>query len=240
MAPVRGGLFRRRRTGRNSTTAAVIADVVVRCIVNYGFIVNIVHARHVDVIHRAVIVERSVIPISALVADAAIAEAIVDAAVKPYIFTPVTAMPGVHVISPTPITRSPEKANLGSHHPGSRNPEVTFISIRPVAGRPYITIAGSHWLHVHRQSWRSQCDRHANLRERDGRYGQYQNCEQQQTNDTHFESPCPIILRLPVSALLLRAAWSERRRVKYEDPTDAQVTLCDIAHFLNVLTRVIS
>jgi hypothetical protein len=129
---------------------AVIADVVVRCIVDYSLVVNIVHACDVDVIHRAVIVERSVIPISALVANAAIAVAIIDATVKPYMFTPVTAMPGVPVIFPTPITRSPEVADFGSHHPGSRNPVVAFVSIRPVAGRPYITVAGSHRLHVHR------------------------------------------------------------------------------------------
>ena len=38
---------------------------------------------------------------------------------------------------------------------------------------------------------------------------------------THFESPCQIILRLPGSTLLLRAAWIEGRWVRFKDSTDA-------------------
>jgi hypothetical protein len=110
--------------------------VVERCVVGYRFIVDIVNVRHVHVIHGTVVVEGAMIPISALVTNATIAEAIIYATVKADMFTPITAMPGVHVIAPTPVTGSPEEAYFGSHHPGSRNPEVAFISISPIAGSP--------------------------------------------------------------------------------------------------------
>jgi hypothetical protein len=110
--------------------------VVERCVVGYRFIVDIVNVRHVHVIHGTVVIEGAMIPISALVANATIPEAIIHATVKADMFTPVAAMPKIRIIAPTPVTGGPEEANFGSHHPGSRNPEVAFISISPVPGSP--------------------------------------------------------------------------------------------------------
>src|SRR5271166_201956 len=142
------GLFRCRRASVNPAVPAVVADVVVRGVVDDGLVVNIVNIRDVYVIHRAVVVETAVIPISALIADATVAEAIVDAAVKADIRAPVAFIPGKGVAAPTPITRRPEKANLGSHHPRTRHPEVPFLSVSPVAGRPQVTVGWSHGLLV--------------------------------------------------------------------------------------------
>ena len=136
--------------GGNSTGTTVIADMVHRDVVDYGLVVNIVNVRDVHVIHRAVVVESSVIPISAFIADTTIAEAVVDATVEADIRTPVAAVPGVGVAAPTPITGSPEETNFGSHHPRTRHPEVAFTTISPVAGRPQIAVGGSHGLRVHR------------------------------------------------------------------------------------------
>jgi hypothetical protein len=144
------GLFCRGRSGANSTGAAVIADMVHRGVVDYGLVVNVVNVGDVHVIHRAVVVEGSVIPISTLVADTTIAEAVVDATVESHVRTPVAAIPGVGVAAPTPIAGGPEQANLGSHHPGTRHPEVTLIAISPVAWRPQITVSGGHGLLVNR------------------------------------------------------------------------------------------
>jgi hypothetical protein len=110
--------------------------VVERCVVGYRFIVDIVHAGGVHVIHGTVVIEGAMIPISALVANATIAEAIIHASVEADMITPVAAMPDIRIIAPTPITGSPEEANFRGHHPGSRNPEVAFISISPIAGSP--------------------------------------------------------------------------------------------------------
>src|ERR1019366_2404102 len=168
------GLFRCGRVGVNSPIAAVIADMVYRGVVDNGFVVNIVNVRDVHVIHRAVVVEGSVVPISAFIAETTIAEAVVDATVEADMRTPVAFIPGVGVAAPSPITRSPEEANFGSHRPRTRHPEVAFIPVSPVAGRPQITVGGGHGLLVNWQRGRSDHDRHAELREQGGRYGQYQ------------------------------------------------------------------
>ena len=143
-------LFRRRRASANPAVSAVIADVVVRSVVDDGLVVDIVNIRDVHVIHRAVVVEAAVVPISALIADATVAEAVVDAAVEADIRTPVAFIPGKGVAAPTPIARRPEKANFGSHHPRTRHPEVAFVSVSPVAGRPQIAVGGGHRLGVDR------------------------------------------------------------------------------------------
>src|SRR5450756_1882014 len=127
--------------GVNSTGAAVIADMVHSGVVDYGPVVNIVNVRDVHVVHRAVVVEGPVIPISAFIADTTI-EADMRA--------PVALIPGVAVAAPTPITGSPEKANFGNQHPRTWHPEVAFIPVSPVAGRPQITVGGAHGLRVHR------------------------------------------------------------------------------------------
>ncbi len=194
---VRRGLFCSARAGGNSTLAAVIADMVHRGFVDYGLVVNIVNVRDVHVIHRAVVVEGPVVPISAFIADTTVAEAVVHAAVEADSGAPVAFIPGKGVAAPTPITGSPEQVNGGRLDPRTRHPEIAFIAISPVTGRPQITVRGDHGLRVHRQRGRSDRDRHAELRERGGRYGQYQKCEQQQMDGAHFESPCQIILRLP-------------------------------------------
>src|SRR5271165_5815103 len=112
-------------------------------------------------------------PISALIADTTIAEAVVDATVEANMRPPVALIPGKSIAAPAPITGSPEVANFGSHHPRARNPKIAFIAIRPVAGRPQITGSGNHGLLVHRQRGRRDHDGHAELRQRSGRYGDY-------------------------------------------------------------------
>jgi len=208
---MRISLLRRGRTRTDSSRAAVVADMVHRGGIDYGLAVNIVNHCSVHVIHRGVVAEVSVIPISASVARTAVAEAVVHAAVKADFRAPIAAIPGVGIAAPTPIARSPEQARFRRLHPRARNPEIAFIAISPVARSPQVAIGGNHRLLIHRQRRRSDGDRYAELRERSGRYGHDQKRQHQKTGDTHFELPCRIILRLPVSTLLLRAAWSEGR-----------------------------
>src|SRR5579863_808609 len=145
---MRSSFFRRRRASINPAVPAVVADVVVRGVVDYGLVVDVVKIRTANVIHGAVVVEASVIPISALITETAVAEAIVDAAVKADSRAPVAFIPGKSVATPTPITGRPEKANFGSHHPGTGHPEVAFVAVRPVARRPHVAVSGSHRLGV--------------------------------------------------------------------------------------------
>src|SRR5580692_8685797 len=122
-------LFCCGRASSNSTGAAVIADTVDRGVVDYGLVVNIVNVCDVDVVHGAVVVEGSVIPISTLVADTTIAEAVVDATVEADVRTPIAAIPSIGVAAPTPITGSPEQAKCGRRHPRTRHPKVALITI---------------------------------------------------------------------------------------------------------------
>ncbi len=143
------GLFCSGRAGGNSTTAAVIADMV-HGGVNYGLVVNIVNDRDVHVIHCGVVVEGPVVPISASIANPTIAEAVVDATVEADLLAPVAFVPSVGVVAPTPVTRSPEQTCFRRLRPRTWHPKVAFISVRPVAGRPQITGSGDHGLFVHR------------------------------------------------------------------------------------------
>src|SRR5271156_4911928 len=143
--------FCRGRARRNSTAATVVADVVHPRFVDYGLAVNIGNVYAAYVIHRGVVVEASVVPISASVAHTTVAEAVVDAAVKADGLAPVAFIPGEGIAAPTPIARSPEQARFRRLDPGARHPEVAFIAIPPVAGRPHIADRWNHGLSVHRQ-----------------------------------------------------------------------------------------
>src|SRR5579859_6619852 len=150
MTSMHRGLFRCGWASVDAAVSAVIADVVVRGVVDYSLVVNVVNIRNVHVIHGAVVVEAAVSPIPTLITHAPIAEAVVDATVEADIRAPVAFIPGKGIAAPAPITRRPEKANLGSHHPRPRDPEVAVLSICPVAGRPQVTISGSHRLGIDR------------------------------------------------------------------------------------------
>jgi hypothetical protein len=143
-------LFCCRRASGNSTGAAVVADAVHGGIVDYRRVVNVVNVGDVHVVHRTVVVKLSVLPTSALIADTAIAKAVIDAAVEADLLTPVAAIPGEGAAAPTPVTGSPEQTNGGRLNPRAWYPEVAFITISPVAGRPQIAGLGGHGLHVHR------------------------------------------------------------------------------------------
>src|SRR5208283_4825123 len=99
---VRRGLFRSGRSSVNSTLAAVVTDMVHCGVVDYGLVVNIVNVRDVHVVHRAVVVEGPVIPISAFIADTTIAEAVVDATVEADMRTPVAFIPREGTPAPAP------------------------------------------------------------------------------------------------------------------------------------------
>src|ERR1700722_10036085 len=184
-------LFRSGCAGIKSAGSAAVAGVVGGGVIDDGLVVGITDVCVADVIHRAVVVEGAVVPISAFIAHTTKTEAVVDAAVEADVRAPVSAIPGVGIAAPSPVTRRPKHTNHGRLHPGTRYPEVTFTAVRPVAGRPQITGSRDCGLLVDRQPWRSDLDRHAELRGGNGRYGQNQKSQKQQTEVTHFESTLP-------------------------------------------------
>src|ERR1700751_1983446 len=119
------------------------------------------------------------IPASAFVAEAVVTEAVSYAAIKADVFTPVSAVPEVSSVSPTPIARSPQESNARRDDPGSGNPVVVLVIIvvSPVAGSPDVAISRADRLLVNRKWWRRKTDRktEADLSGRDGRGGR--NCQ---------------------------------------------------------------
>src|SRR5208282_140888 len=179
------GFFSGAGPGSDSTGSAVIADVVCRVDVD-GLAVCVVKVPATDIVHIRVIAELIVLPVAALVAEATIAVAIVDAAVEADFRTPIALIPSIRAIAASPVT-----------------------------GRPEITLLRANRLRIRKQRGWSDSDRDSELREGRGWYGQYYKREKKISNcaeRTHFSLPCLIILRLPGLALVLRVARIDRLR----------------------------
>ena len=181
MLRVSSGFFRSSRPCRDSTGSAVITDVVCR-VNDYGLVVCVVKVPATDIVHVCVVAELIVTPVAALIADPAVAEAIVDAAVEADLGTPIALIPRIPAIAPTPITRGPQVAHSGWLDPSAGHPEVALVAIAPVTGRPEITFLRTNRLRVYDQFRRRDRDGDADLGERLGRYGQHYKQERQKTN----------------------------------------------------------
>ena len=90
-----------------------------------GAVVDVVHHGDVDVVDRAVVVEVAAAPVTALVADADIAKAVVDAAIVADVRAPVATVKSVAVMPEAPVAGGPESALVGSFNPDSGHPVVT-------------------------------------------------------------------------------------------------------------------
>jgi len=114
-------------TGIAHFGSSVIGDVVIVDIVNDGCI---------HIVDGAVIVERTSVPISALIAAAHITEAVIDTAIVTNVRTPIPVMPEIAAANERPIRRGPERADVRSNDPRSGNPVITAGSVPPVTGSP--------------------------------------------------------------------------------------------------------
>jgi hypothetical protein len=101
------------------------------------------HNGHVDTVHLAVVVEVAAAPITALVAEAHIAKAVVDAAIEANVWTPIATVEAIAAVPEAPVSGSPESADIGSLHPNAGHPVVAGRPPGPIAGRPKVSVAGS-------------------------------------------------------------------------------------------------
>ena len=146
------------RTYVDALRPAVVADPVV----DYRFIdddhIALVHIGDVDigdVVHSTVVGEIISAPVAALVAHADIAEAIIDAAVKADIASPVAAMEAITPAYESPISGSPESTLIRWLRPGAGHPIVATRTPAPISGRPEITGRGDRRLLILRhRRWR--------------------------------------------------------------------------------------
>src|SRR5580658_2414783 len=170
-----GLLFHRSRTSGQSPGASVVAHIYVID----GHVLGIDVGDVRDVVHGSVVEECSTFPIAALIADATVAEAVVDAAIESHFRAPVTFVKSELATAPAPVTRGPEETRLRRHGPRTRYPEVAFLSVSPVSGRPDVACVGTNGLLVHRKRWWSEPDGENDLRRRCHWESQYHECEQE-------------------------------------------------------------
>ena len=158
---------------RVNSTWAIKADVVVgisvadHCTVNVG----IVDDGRIDVPNRCIILEVIAFPSAAGEARSVIAVAIVDTSVESNVGTPITAVPTIVAVRKSPVTRGPIVSRLGNLHPSAGHPEITVISVGPVAGIPKISFLRTRWLLVNDKGRRRNCDQDR-LSEKRGRCAQ--------------------------------------------------------------------
>jgi len=158
MVLVRHGLLLRGRTCTYSTIAAVVADPVHRCIVDYRGVVSVVNVGDVHIVHRTIVGEASVVPAPALVTVTGVAVAIIDSAIEAYVLTPVALIVSISAVAPTPIAWGPEETGSRSHYPCTWHPVVIafVLPVSPVPRGPDITLGGDGRLLVHRQRRRAE------------------------------------------------------------------------------------
>ena len=96
----------------------------------------------IEVIDRSVVVEVAATPVTAFIAEADVAEPVVDPAIVADVPAPVATIEAVSVVPETPVSRGPEGALVGSFNPRAGYPVITHRSKGPIAGRPYVVVAG--------------------------------------------------------------------------------------------------
>jgi hypothetical protein len=121
-------------------------------------VVDVGYISHVNVGHAPVVIEAVSAPVATVVTVAGIAVAVIDAAIKADVRSPVAVVPSIKTVIPAPVAGSPKHSD-GSHHPGAGNPIVAFVVIPcPITRRPDISLSGANRLNIHWQRWGADPD----------------------------------------------------------------------------------
>jgi len=196
------GLLLRCRSCIYAAVAAVITHAGnVDVVVHHFRAVYVVNFRHIDIVHRAVVVEASAIPASTLISAAKISVAVTDPAVKTYHRPPISFVKYKSGTAPAPIARSPQKTNLRRQYPSSRHPVVVFVVgiPGPITWGPDIPLTRANWLGVYRQLWRWKAHRNADTHLRGGGRWQY-GCQRQHRHHSYQQANCIRDTHFPSSA----------------------------------------
>src|SRR5262249_20791738 len=136
-----------------------IADTVHNGVVDDRSAVGVVDDGGVHIGDRRVVVILTAAPEPAHETYACVSESIVNPAIKTDVRSPIAAVPDVNTLTPAPISRRPQHADLRRLNPGPWDPVVAVRTIGPVAGCPDIARSRTNWLHINRQRWRTDADR---------------------------------------------------------------------------------
>jgi hypothetical protein len=150
--PAHGFDFCGSRSVGDAAPASVVGDAGV-VVDDDGSVVDVGDAR-TDTIDGAVVVEGIAIPVAAVIADAGVAKAVVDAAIEAYVAAPVAAMKAPAIVVPAPVGGGPESTVVGRGAPCAGNPVIARRRPAPVAGSPDVVGFGGFRLIVDGQGWR--------------------------------------------------------------------------------------
>src|SRR5271170_2415690 len=102
MSLLRSSFLFRRGPRRNTSLAAVVADVAYRIHFNRG-VINIVNFGNIHIAHGTIVKEMSVVPTAAFKAHTEIPESVIDPAVEPYFWAPIPVIEEKSATSPSPV-----------------------------------------------------------------------------------------------------------------------------------------
>jgi hypothetical protein len=105
------GLLPRSGARVDPATSSVVADTIHR--INDRPLVDVVDDGDVYVVYATVIEELSSTPVTAFVADSDVAVTVVDSTVEANVWTPISDIPDIEAIRPSPISGRPEEAYFG-------------------------------------------------------------------------------------------------------------------------------
>jgi hypothetical protein len=97
----------------------------------------------IEVIDRSVVVEVAATPVTAFIAEADVAEPVVDPAIVADVPAPIPAVEAVAVMPITPVAGGPECTLVRGLNPRARYPIKALGSPGPIAGCPDIVVARS-------------------------------------------------------------------------------------------------
>jgi len=108
MVLVHGRLFLRRRPGLNARAAVEACVIIHDRIVDHGVIdIGIVNHCGIDIHHGGIVPEVPAMPFPAYKSRTSVAIAIIDAAIKTDMRSPIAAVPAIDAARVTPVTRCP-------------------------------------------------------------------------------------------------------------------------------------
>ena len=164
MLLVRVSFFLRRRSSAHSTRTVEASAVYRAVVVDHRLVIHIVNLGDVHVVHSPVVVEIVPPPVSALITFSTVPIAVIYSAIETDARSPVTVIPSVRSVVPSPVSGCPQIAGRRRKHPCARHPVIIFIvfAVSPVAGRPDIIVAGTNRLYVDRQGGGRDSDGYSN------------------------------------------------------------------------------
>jgi hypothetical protein len=150
------------RSGVDSTWTVEADAIICRSIIDHCTIhIGVVDDIRIHTPSRGIIPERVALPPTSGKTGTIITEAIVDSPVVSNVRTPITVVPMIESVAKTPVTRGPEVSRLGHLDPSARNPEITIVSIGPVAWTPKISVVRTRRLLVGDEGRRGHCNRNS-------------------------------------------------------------------------------